>query len=125
MKNTFRLFLAIALSASSIATAATDGIGCTGKIESLTIHSPDGVYLQLTNMNTVVKICDLGKTVGTSYAVSATQCKAVYSALLLALSTDRTMSILFDNVATGTHCSNFASWELATARNVSLVKQNQ
>jgi hypothetical protein len=89
----------------------------------LAVHSPDKVFVRLTGMTANVQICNLSATVGVTYPVSAQQCKAVYSALLLAYSMDKTMTLFFDNVATGTNCSNFANWELATIRYVPLTRE--
>lgn len=122
MKNITSALLTMALSVSSVANAATDSIVCSGKIDTLAIHGTDRVFLQLQGMNTVVQICNLGATVGTTYPVTAQQCKASYAALMFALATDRTMSIHFDNVVTGTNCTNFVAYEVATARNIALTR---
>jgi hypothetical protein len=122
MKNITRALLAIALTVSNMANAATDSVVCSGKIETLAIHGTDRVFLQLQGMNTVVQICSLGVTMGTTYPVTAQQCKPSYGALMFALATDRTMSIHFDNVVTGTNCTNFVAYEVATARNIALTR---
>ncbi len=48
------------------------------------IHSTDKVMLRLSGMNTIVQICHLSQTIGTTYPITAEQCKAVYSTLLTA-----------------------------------------
>jgi hypothetical protein len=78
--------------------------------------------LQLTGMNTLVQICHLNKTVGTAYPITAEQCKIAYSTLLTAYSMSKNMKVYFDNVVNGTSCSNFKTWELATATFVYLSK---
>lgn len=122
MRKVTRTLLAIALTMSSMASAATDGIVCAGKVETLAIHGTDRVFLQLQGMNTVVNICNLGATIGITYPITPQQCKAVYGSLMFALATDRTMNIHFDNVVTGTNCTNFSPWEVATARNIALTR---
>ena len=100
---------------------ATDAIVCEGTVATIGVHGTDRVILRLSSMNTVVNICNLNSTLGTTYPISAEQCKAAYSTLLTAYSLGKTMSIYFDNVQTGTSCSNFAAWEVATARWVALT----
>lgn len=107
---------------SSANAVATNNIVCGGDIKRLGIHSTNGVYLQLSSMNTVVKICDLGQTVGSVNPVGAEQCKAIYSTLLSAYTMGKGLApIYFDNVEIGNTCTNFRDWELATARWVELV----
>jgi hypothetical protein len=95
---------------------ATDGISCTGTVVTVGVHGTNRVMLSLSGMNTIVQICDLGQTVGTTYPNTPDQCKAVYATLVSAYLTGQTMNVWFDNVQTGTNCTNFASWELAVAR---------
>ncbi|OUS29488.1 hypothetical protein A9Q99_09825 [Gammaproteobacteria bacterium 45_16_T64] len=111
------LFFSVAANVSQ----ATDGIICSGTISILGLHTTDKVMLKLSGMNTVVQICDLNKTLGSSNPVSAEQCKAAYSTLLTAYSLNKSLSIYFDNVGTGTSCSTFAGWEVATARWIPLT----
>ena len=99
---------------------ATDGINCTGTVTTIGVHGTNRVMLSLSGMNTTVQICDLGQTVGTTYPNTADQCKADYATLVAAYLTGQTMTVWFDNVQTGTNCSNFAAWELAVARWVHL-----
>jgi len=66
-----------------------------------------------------VNICNLGKTIGTTYPVSAEQCKVAYSTLLTAYSMGKSISVHFDNVVS-TNCASAGRWELATARWVHL-----
>jgi len=106
----------------SLGANATDGIVCSGTIEEVGLHSQNAVLLRLSSMNTRVKICDLGSKVGSTHPIPAEQCKAIYSTLLSAYSMGKTISsAYFDNVESGTSCSNFAPWELATLRWVSLA----
>ncbi len=114
--------LTCSLMASLLATHAfaTDGINCTGTITTIGVHGTNRVMLQLSGMNTIVQICDLGQTVGTTYAITPDQCKADYATLVTAFALGINMSVWFDNVQTGTSCANFAGWELATARWVHL-----
>jgi hypothetical protein len=95
---------------------ATDGINCTGTITTIGVHGTNRVMLSLSGMNTIVQICDLGQTVGTTYPNTPDQCKADYATLVSAYLTGQTMNVWFDNVQTGTNCTNFATWELAVAR---------
>jgi hypothetical protein len=95
---------------------ATDGISCTGTVVTVGVHGTNRVMLSLSGMNTIVQICDLGQTVGTTYPNTPDQCKADYATLVSAYLTGQTMNVWFDNVQTGTNCTNFASWELAVAR---------
>lgn len=97
-----------------------NGIGCRGTIVKLGVHGTDKVILKLSDMNTVVQICHLNEIVGSAYPITPEQCKAAYSTLLTAYSLGKTISVTFDNVQNGTSCSTFSSWELATARWVSL-----
>ena len=99
---------------------ATDGISCTGTVVTIGVHGTNRVMLQLSGMNTLVQICDLGQTVGTTYPNTPDQCKADYSTLLTAYTLGKTINVWFDNVQTGTNCTNFAGWEVAVARWVSL-----
>jgi hypothetical protein len=63
----------------------------------------------------------LGATVGVTNPIPAEQCKAIYSTLLAAYSMSKTITVMFDNVQTGTNCSNFQGWELATSRWVAFI----
>jgi hypothetical protein len=105
--------------AGSIAHA-TDEIICSGTIATIGVHGTNRVMLRLTGMNTVVQICNLEQTMGTTAPISATQCKAAYATLLTAYTIGKTLTIYFDNVATGTSCTTFAPWEAAPARWVAL-----
>jgi hypothetical protein len=102
------------------ANAATDALNCGGTIKTVGVHGTDRVMLRLSGMNTVVQICNLNSTVGTTYPISATQCKAAYGTLLTAYSLGKNISVTFDNIQVGTSCSTLQSWELATARWVHL-----
>ena len=95
---------------------ATDGISCTGTVTTIGVHGTNRIMLSLSGMNTIVQICDLGQTVGTTYPNTPDQCKADYATLVAASLSGKTMNVWFDNVQTGTNCSNFAAWELAVAR---------
>ena len=99
---------------------ATNAISCTGTISTLGVHGTDRVMLQLSSMNTTVQICHLNSTIGSTYPISAEQCKVAYSTLLVAYSMSKSINVYFDNVETGTSCTTFGSWELATARWVHL-----
>jgi hypothetical protein len=99
---------------------STRTIVCSGTITEVFVRGTNRVILMPSGMNTVVQICDLGQTIGTTYRISADQCRAVYATLITALALGKTMSVYFDNVQTGTSCSNFAGWEVATARWVHL-----
>jgi hypothetical protein len=107
------VFLSLTCSQS---VSATDGISCTGTVTTIGVHGTNRIMLRLSGMNTVVQICDLGQTVGTTYPNTPDQCKADYAALVAASLAGQTMNVWFDNVQTGTNCSNFAAWELAVAR---------
>ena len=115
----FAAFTLIGLACASFAHA-TDGISCSGTVSTVGIHGPNGVYLQLSGMNTLVQICSLGQTLGTTYPISPEQCRAVYATLLTAYTLEKTINVYFDNVQTGTSCTNFVGWEIATARWVHL-----
>lgn len=104
---------------------AANSFSCVGKIDKVGIHGTNRVILKLTSMNTVVNICSPEDSRGSVYPVSPEQCKLAYSTLLSAFAMDMEMSVFFDNVATGTNCSNFAPWELATARFVSLDRSKR
>lgn len=106
--------------ATSQTALATDGINCTGTVSTIGVHGTNRVMLELSGMNTIVQICDLGQTVGTTYPNTPDQCKADYATLVTAYALGTTISVWFDNVQTGTNCGNFAAWELAVARWVSL-----
>jgi hypothetical protein len=101
-------------------SVATDGIVCSGTIVDVGVHGTDRVMLQLSGMNTIVNICNLGVTVGTTYPNPPEQCKADYGTLLTAYALGKTISVYFDNVVNGTSCTTFASWELAVVRWVHL-----
>jgi hypothetical protein len=95
---------------------ATDGIICNGTIATLGVHGTDRVMLRLSSMNAPVQICHLNSTIGNTYPITAEQCKVAYSTLLTAYSLGKTIKIWFDNVETGTSCTTFKAWEVATAR---------
>lgn len=99
---------------------ATDAISCSGIVSTIGIHGTDRVILKLSGMNNVVQICNLSTTLGSTYPITAEQCKAVYATLVAAFAMGTTMSIYFDNVQAGTSCTNFVGWEVATARWVHL-----
>jgi hypothetical protein len=98
---------------------AANSFTCTGKITTLGVHSTDRAFLSLEGMSGPVNICNLGKTIGTVYPVSAEQCKVAYSTLLTAYSMGKSISVHFDNVASA-DCSSAGNWEVATARWVHL-----
>ena len=99
---------------------ATDAISCTGTISTLGVHGTDRVMLKLSSMNEIVQICHLNNTIGSTYPITPEQCKVAYSTLLAAYSMQKSINVFFDNVQTGTSCSTFAAWEVATARWVHL-----
>lgn len=99
---------------------ATDAISCSGIVSTIGIHGTDRVMLRLSGMNNVVQICNLSTTIGTTYPITAEQCKAVYATLIAAFAMGTAMNVYFDNVQAGTSCSTFAGWEVATARWVHL-----
>lgn len=101
---------------------AKDGISCSGTIDTIGVHGTDRVMLQLSGMNALVQICHLNSTIGSTYPITAEQCKAAYSTLLTAYSMGKTIKVWFDNVQTGTSCDTFKNWEVATARWVFLSK---
>ena len=103
-----------------ISHGTTSNIVCSGTITTVGVHGTDRVMLQLAGMNTIVQICNLGATVGTTYPNVAEQCKAQYATLLTAYALGKSMSVYFDDVVTGTSCTNFAPWELAVIRWVHL-----
>lgn len=105
---------------ASAAAHATDGIVCGGTVAIVGIHSTDKVMLRLSGMNTVVQICHLSQTIGTTYPITAAQCKAAYSTLLTAYALGKSISVNFDNIQNGTSCTNLVAWEVATARWVHL-----
>jgi len=76
--------------------------------------------LQLSGMDTVLQICNLTRTMGTTYPISPDQCKAAYRTLVTASAIGLVLNVYFDNVQARTSCSNFATWEVATARWVHL-----
>lgn len=99
--------------------SAANSFACTGKITTLGVHSTDKVFLRLAGMKGPVNICNLGKTIGSTYPVTAEQCKVAYSTLLTAYSMGKSISVHFDNVANSS-CSSAGGWEIATARWVHL-----
>jgi hypothetical protein len=99
---------------------ATDGISCNGTIDVLGVHGTDRVILKLSGMNKVVQICHLNNTIGSTYPITPEQCRMAYSTLMTAYSLGKTINVWFDNVQTGTSCSTFKAWEIATARWVHL-----
>ena len=120
-RNSIGFFLLALLTwGLSQSVLATDAISCTGTVVTVGIHGTNRVMLELSGMNTVVQICDLGQTVGTTYPNTPDQCKADYATLVAAYAMGQTVNVWFDNVQTGTNCGNFAGWELAVARWVSL-----
>lgn len=114
--------VAAAVLLPSYAAHATNGIACTGSVELVGVHSTNRIMLRLSNMNAIVQICSLGGTIGTTYPVTSEQCRAAYSTLLTAQTTEKVITVWFDNVVTGTSCSTFAQWEVATARWVYLTE---
>ena len=108
--------LAVTMCVSSPVAMSTDGISCTGTVHRIGVHGTNRVILQLSGMNARVRICDLEQTLGTTYPITAAQCKAAYATLLMARAMGETVQIYFDNVQTGTSCSTFVDFEIATAR---------
>lgn len=122
--RSIRLDIAMAVSfvlasAGGIANAGSN-ISCGGTILTVGVHGTNRVMLQLAGMNTIVQICNLGQTVGTTYPNTADQCKAQYATLLQAYAMGSTVNVYFDDAVTGTSCTTFAPWELAVARWVHL-----
>lgn len=117
VKTMKRIIATLCLVIPSLCFAGGDFF-CTGTVETIGIHSPDKVILRLSGMNTSVVICNLNQTLGTVYPVSPQQCKAAYATLLLISTLRKQTTVWFDNTTTGTNCSNFAPWEMATARYV-------
>lgn len=119
-RPSMHLALILCLSTLPQLSLATDGIVCGGTVSTIGVHGTDRVMLRLSGMNTIVQICNLTQTIGANYPISAEQCKAAYAMLVTAYAMGSSMSVFFDNVQTGTTCSNFANWEVATARWVHL-----
>lgn len=122
MKYRIKLLWLVAVSAlcMSVPSHATDGIHCSGVIKTVGVHGTDRVMLQLSGMNTIVQICHLNQTMGSTYPITSEQCRAAYSTLLTAYAMGKSVNVHFDNVQTGISCSTFVSWERATARWVRL-----
>lgn len=74
---------------------ATDGISCGGTVSTIGVHSIDRVMLRLSGMNAVVQICNLNQSLGANNAVTAQQCKAAYSTLLMAHAMGKSIKHLF------------------------------
>lgn len=120
MPSALTRLLAASWLLASFPAGATDEISCSGTVATIGVHGTDRVMLRLTGMNTLVQICHLNQTLGSTFPITAEQCKAVYSTLLAAYAMGQTINVFFDNVQTGTSCSTFAAWEVATARWVHL-----
>lgn len=101
-------------------TAFANSFSCKGTVEVFGIHSTNSVFLRLSSMSVLVKVCDLEAEAGTSYRVTPEQCKVIYSTLLTAYAMGEVLDINFDNVGEAANCSSFTAWQLATARNVFL-----
>ena len=94
---------------------AADATG--GLVSSIGVHGTGRVLINLFGMSTVIQISGLTQSMGSTYRISADQWKkADYSTLVSAFLSDIPMIIYFDNVGTGTSCSNFATREMATSR---------
>jgi hypothetical protein len=119
---TVRIFTFFILTICLIGNVNADSFSCKGTVERFGSHSVNSIYLKLSSMNTMVKICDLGSDTGASYKVTPEQCKIIYSTLLTAYAMNEVININFDNVGEATNCSSFSDWQLATARNVFLNK---
>lgn len=109
------LFAVLVLCAAGGAQATND-IVCSGTVTTIGVHGTNRVMLRLSGMNEIVQICDLGQTIGTLYAITPEQCRAAYATLLTAFTTGTVLNVWFDNVQTGTSCTNFQAWEIATLR---------
>jgi hypothetical protein len=120
LKTSAQPIIAVLLLALSGTAFATDGISCNGIVSLIGVHGTDRVMLRLSGMNAQVQICSLTQTMGASYPISPDQCKADYATLLTAFTLAANINVYFDNVATGTSCTTFAGWEIATARWVHL-----
>jgi len=104
------------ISALSLSVAAETAI-CTGKVEKIAYHQPDGFYLKLGGSG-IMKICDPQTKV---YRTSPESCKLIVSLATTARATDKSLQIYIDN-APGTSCSSITAWHSADVRFVELLK---
>lgn len=114
--------LIVLFSNSSPSWSAMDGLSCTGTVVDIGVHGTDRAMLKLSSMSGIVQICNLNSSMGTTYPISAAQCKAAYSTLLTAYTLKKTISVTFDNIQYGTSCTTLLNWEVATARWVHLTE---
>lgn len=98
---------------------------CNGAtVATLGFHQPGVLYVRLSTMNTPVGICSMagdwnapGSLVG---ATSASQCKSIYAALLVAKQTGQIVpEMLFDGDAVPASCTSFGPWTYANLRWIS------
>lgn len=118
----FNALVGLAVISYCVPSNATNDISCQGTVALLGLHSPNAVYLKLSSMNTLVEICNLKGPLGVTHPVQPEQCNAIYSTLLAAYSMQKNVTVLFDNVQTGTNCTNFQAWEMATTRWVTVTQ---
>jgi hypothetical protein len=106
------LLLASALSTNVLAATAV----CTGKVERLAYHQPDGLFIKLSSTN-IIKMCDLKAQF---YRTSPESCQLIASLATMARATDKSLQIYVDN-APEANCLSMVSWFSADMRFVELL----
>lgn len=105
---TFSLFSLNALAATAV---------CTGKVERIAYHQPDGLYLKVADSG-IMKVCSPQINF---FRTSPENCKLIASLATTARATDKKIQIYIDN-APGTECSSVKNWFSADIRFVELLK---
>ncbi|MEC4729053.1 hypothetical protein HWQ46_26425 [Shewanella sp. D64] len=90
---------------------------CTGKVDRLAYHQPDGLYLRVADSG-IMKVCNPQVKF---YRTSPESCKLIATLATTARATDKSVQIYIDN-APGTNCSSITNWFSADIRFVELLK---
>jgi hypothetical protein len=90
---------------------------CTGAVERIAYHQPDGLYLKIADSG-IMKVCDPQQAF---FRTSPESCKLIATLATTARATDKQIQIYVDN-APDANCSSIPSWFGADVRFVELLK---
>tara|TARA_R110001599_G_scaffold249359_1_gene449223 strand:- start:11562 stop:11957 length:396 start_codon:yes stop_codon:yes gene_type:complete len=106
----------------SICSVYSNGgtVVCSGKVDSLSYHSPNKFMVKLESMNRAVFFCDADtnwNVSGTGYVTGPESCKTMYSTFLAAkMAGKQIKSMYFDGADVPVNCSSWESWKSASIR---------
>lgn len=111
-----RALILLVLAALSFALNAETAV-CTGNVNRIAYHAPDGFYLAIGN-TTIFKVCSPQNQY---FRTSPESCKLIASLATTARATGKELQVYIDNAPT-TSCTDITAWFGADVRFVELKK---